>query len=155
MYIKGTFLQSNDKLDDIFEIRKKVFQDELGILAEQERTEDDEYAIHAVAFKVEDESIPVATGRMILENGHFKIGRIAVLKDERGKQYGDFIVKMLVNKAFLSGAEEVHVGALEHAISFYNKIGFERYGEPYMDMGMLHYPMMITKDGVCKKCNQK
>ena len=91
----------------------------------------------------------VATGRIIIENGKYKIGRIAVLKEERGKQYGDFIVKMLVNKGFLSGAEEVYVGALKHAISFYKKIGFEECGEPYTDMGMLHYPMKISQGGVC------
>ncbi len=154
MYIKGTFLHYGDALDEIFDIRKKVFQDELGVSEKEERTEDDIDAIHAVAYKIEDEKTPVATGRIIIENGKYKIGRIAVLKEERGKQYGDFIVKMLVNKGFLSGAEEVYVGALKHAISFYKKIGFEECGEPYTDMGMLHYPMKISQGGVCKKCSQ-
>ena len=45
---------------------------------------------------------------------YYKIGRIAVKKECRGKKYGDFIVRMLVDKAFTMGAKEVFVGNLKN-----------------------------------------
>ena len=82
------------------------------------------------------EEIPVATGRLIFLENWFKIGRIAVKKECRGKHYGDFVVRMLLDKAFSMGAKEVFVGAQAHAISFYERIGFVKQEEEYYEETM-------------------
>ncbi len=63
-------------------IRFAVFVEEQGVPREIELDEHDPVSIHVVAF---DDQQPVATGRL-LPDGH--IGRMAVLKDWRGRGIG-------------------------------------------------------------------
>lgn len=147
--VKGIYLNGEQNLSDAFSIRRKVFIEEQKVPEEIEMDGMDAYAIHAVAYTGEK---AVATGRIIYDGDVYKIGRIAVLKEERGKDYGDFIVRMLLDKAFLHGAKEVILGAQLPAVGFYAKIGFESYGEPYWEAGIEHIPMKIKKEAVCSKC---
>lgn len=148
--IKGVYLNGEDNLTDVLAIRKKVFVEEQKISEEIEFDGMDAYAIHAVAYEADK---AVATGRIIYDGDTYKIGRVAVLKEERGKKYGDFIVRMLVDKAFLHGAEEVILGSQLHAAGFYEKIGFEQYGEIFEEAGIPHIHMKLKREGLCKKCN--
>ena len=159
MYIKGRIKTNQDDLSDILYIREKVFQEELNIPKSLEKDENDQNAEFAVIYKVvehsqgEDEK-PVATGRLIIDaDGSYKIGRIAVLPEERGNQYGDMIVKMLINKAFTIGASEVYVGAQTHAIGFYEKMGFVSTGYEYNELGRKHLKMFINSTTTLSKCN--
>lgn len=147
--IKGVYLNGEDDLTDAFLIREKVFIEEQGVPKELELDELDTYAIHAVAY---DGEKAVATGRIVYDGDTYKIGRVAVLKEERGKQYGDFIVRMLLDKAFLHGADEVVLGAQLQAVKFYEKIGFEQYGEIFDDAGIPHISMRLKRGKLCKKC---
>lgn len=66
----------------------------------------------------------VATGRLYWENQIYYIDDITVCKEEQGKGYGDFIVRMLVNKAFREGTREVITYSYRLA-AFFEKIGFK------------------------------
>lgn len=147
--VKGVYLNGEDDLSDAFDIRRKVFIEEQKVAEELEMDGMDAYAIHAVAYA---EGKAVATGRIIYDGDTYKIGRVAVLKEERGKQYGDFIVRMLADRAFLHGAKEVLLGSQLHAVGFYEKIGFEPYGEVFDDAGIPHIHMKLKRDALCKKC---
>ena len=63
-------------------IRFAVFVEEQGVPREIELDEHDALSVHVVAF---EDQAPVATGRL-LPDGH--IGRMAVLKDWRGRGIG-------------------------------------------------------------------
>lgn len=158
MYIQGKFMTYSDDLTEVIKIRREVF------IMEQHKTEEEEFdqydkeAVFCVVYEENNnmtDRIAVGTGRLIrLENGDFKIGRIAVRKEYRGQQYGDMLVKMLVNKAFMSGADEVYVGAQIKAQGFYEKIGFQAYGDVYTEANILHIPMVLKKVNLCKKCQK-
>ena len=150
MVVKGVYLNGENDLTDAINIRRKVFIEEQNVAEEIEIDGMDPYAIHAVAY-IEDKA--VATGRIIYDGDTYKIGRVAVLKEERGKQYGDFIMRMLIDKAFLHGAEEVILGAQIHAVGFYEKLGFEQYGEVFEEAGISHIHMKLKNGNLCKKCN--
>lgn len=164
MYIQGKFKEIGDDLSDVFEIRRKVFIEEQGKTKSEEFDEYDKEAIFCVVYEQSDnvndvlnhKPISVATGRLVLlEDGSFKIGRIAVLKEFRGKKYGDMVVKMLVNKAFLSGAEKVYVSAQVRAKGFYETIGFEEYGDIYKEFGVEHISMVLYQGKLCTLCSHK
>ena len=153
MYIQGKYLLGG--LNDISEciaIREEVFGGEQDFPTAAREDEEDRDAIFALAFETKDngELFPVGTGRLIFLADQFKIGRIAIKKEHRGKKYGDFIVRMLVDKAFSMGAKEVFVGAQEHAIPFYEKIGFVPLDEEYYEDGIYH-KMMKIMPSTCKK----
>lgn len=149
--VKGIYLKQGDDLTAAHAIRDKVFIEEQKVDPSEEYDEWDAKAIHALAYNEQGE--PVGTARLILdEAGEFHIGRVAVLASERRKGYGDFLMRMLLDRAFLCGAQEVKIGAQLQAIPFYETIGFTVCGEEYVDARILHRPMKIAKGQVKTAC---
>lgn len=158
MYIQGKYLLGGlDNIEECFVIRKKVFGEEQQFLSASLENLEDREAIFALAYEVNErgEQVSVATGRLIFLEDKFKIGRIAVKKEFRGKHYGEFIVQMLLEKAFSMGAKEVFVGAQAHAISFYERLGFVRQEEEYFEDGIYHLLMKIVPANCQKHCGNK
>lgn len=152
MLVQGKFLHYGDDLSDVFNIRKQVFQIEQGVSPEEEFDEVDDLAIHVIVYASDSNKHPVATGRVFYDGESYRIGRVAVLKSERGKKYGDFAVRMLVNKAFLAGAKEILINAQVNVVPFYEKIGFRAYGDEFVEAGINHISMKISSGNLCKEC---
>jgi len=153
MLVQGKYLYYSDDMSEAFEIRKQVFQMEQGVLAEEEFDEYDDLAVHVLVFATEESRRAVATGRVFFDGENYRIGRVAVLKKERGKKYGDFVVRMLANKAFLAGAKEILINAQISVIPFYEKIGFISCGQEFEEAGIPHVPMKLISGSLCKDCN--
>ena len=119
----------------IRQIRNSVFT------LEQEIDETDDFDGHdfeAIHTLVNEGGKFVGTGRM-LKDGH--IGRLAVLKEWRGKGIGTRILMSLVEEAKRLGLKRVCLGAQRHAIVFYRKNGFSEFGDPYYEVGVEHVHM--------------
>ena len=116
-------------------IRFAVFVEEQRVPAEIELDGMDAKSLHAVAF---GNRFPVGTGRL-LPDGH--IGRMAVLKDWRGRGVGSLILKELVDAARNRGDREIVLSAQVHATAFYRAHGFVEEGAEYMDAGIPHVDM--------------
>jgi len=152
MLVQGKLLSYGDDLSEVFEIRRKVFQEEQGVSAELEFDEFDSIAVHVLVYEDLEQKKAVATGRIIYNEDGCKIGRVAVLKEYRGHKYGDFVVRMLLGKAFTSGIHEVHLYSQLAAKGFYEKIGFSAVGEEFEEAGIKHIRMMIKEENLCFKC---
>lgn len=120
---------------DASPIRFTVFCEEQGVPLEIELDEEDPVSIHAVAY---EGGKPVATGRL-LPDGH--IGRMAVLKDWRGRGIGGLMLARLIERAQQRGDREVVLSAQIHAAAFYAAHGFLAHGEEYMEAGIRHQEM--------------
>jgi len=116
-------------------IRFAVFVEEQRVPAEIELDEMDAKSLHAVAF---GNRSAVGTGRL-LPDGH--IGRMAVLKDWRGRRVGSLILKALVDAARSRGDREIVLSAQVHATAFYRRHGFVEEGAGYMEAGIPHVDM--------------
>lgn len=116
-------------------IRFAVFVEEQGVPREIELDEIDDACIHAVAFEGE---IAVGTGRL-LPDGH--IGRMAVLRQWRGRGIGSGILERLIEKARERGDREVALSAQVHAADFYRAHGFVEQGGEYLEAGIAHQAM--------------
>lgn len=151
--ITGKFLTANDpETKKCFAVRQKVFIEEQNCPPEEEFDQVDTYAMFAAVY--DEKGQVVGTGRVYIdENGRYHAGRIAVLKEARGKSYGEFIVRMLCDRAFANGGDEVHVGAQVQAIGFYEKIGFRVCGPSYEEVGIPHKPMVLKRSAFCSPCD--
>lgn len=129
-------------LKDVHFIRREVFINEQGVSEEEEMDNTDAGAIHLVAY---DGERPVATGRILMQDGICLLGRIAVLKEERRKKYGDLIMRMLIRKAYGMGQKTQYIHAQLQAVPFYRTLGFTAFGEEYLDAGIPHISM--SRDG--------
>jgi len=117
-------------------IRFVVFVEEQRVPAEMEMDEWDAKCVHAIAYSPDGKA--VATGRL-LPDGH--IGRLAVLKEWRGKGVGGKILEALTEVARQRGDVEVALSAQTHALEFYRRHGFSEEGEVYEEAGIPHQTM--------------
>lgn len=116
-------------------IRLAVFVKEQGVPAELEMDERDPACVHAIAFL---EGKAVGTGRL-LPDAH--IGRMAVLREFRGRGVGSAILRKLMEKAQQRGDRAVVLSAQVHAAAFYDAHGFTAFGEVYEEAGIPHRDM--------------
>ncbi len=120
---------------EIRNIRNLVFSREQGVEASLDLDGQDSGAVHVLA-QIDGQF--VGTGRM-LSDGH--IGRLAVLKSVRGKGVGETLMRKLQAVAKKKDMERIFLGAQEHAVGFYEKLGFSKYGLPYVEAGIRHVHM--------------
>lgn len=117
------FDKNDEKFRDVMKIRYSVFTEEQGIPVKEDF---DFYDINGKAeYCIALDKKPVATGRIVKTENGYKIGRIATLKEERGKGAGAYLVNALCERVRETGAEFVDVEAQLHAIPFYEKLGFK------------------------------
>ena len=87
---------------------------------------------------------PVVTGRMMADStpqADAHIGRVAVLKELRGKGYGKQLMLALHDEARKRGFQRLRLGAQLHAISFYESLGYTVSGDVFLDAGIEHRRM--------------
>jgi predicted GNAT family N-acyltransferase len=119
-------------------IRFEVFVREQRVPADIELDDQDAVSLHAIGLVAEE---AVATGRL-LPDGH--IGRMAVLKQWRGRGIGGAILARLIDAARRRGDREVALSAQVHAVGFYRAHGFRPVGEAYREAGIDHQAMVRT-----------
>ena len=126
-----------------YAIRQAVFVHEQGFDPNLEFDEKDMTAFHVLVFS---DSVPVAVGRFFImeDNVTAYMGRIAVLKEHRGKKVGAYLLRELEQEAKKRGAQFSMLGAQLHAKGFYEKLGYQPFGEEFDDCGKMHIHMRKT-----------
>jgi predicted GNAT family N-acyltransferase len=124
---------------DLRAVREPVFVVEQQVPLELEWDELDPKCRHVIAR--DEHHKPIGTGRLTPEH---KIGRMAVLKEWRGRGVGAAMLLALVEQARELGMPEVSLHAQVDAIAFYEKFGFESYGERFEEAGIQHQSMRLA-----------
>lgn len=149
--IRGKYIHQGEDYSDAISVRMKVFVEEQHVPKDHELDEWDEKAIHAVAYN--DNNQPVATGRLVMDDQYnFHIGRVAVLKEYRRQKYGDFIVRLLADQAFQCAAREIEIHAQTEAIPFYETLGFQVVGLPFVEENIEHVSMLLKRGDMKTAC---
>lgn len=117
-------------------VRHAVFVAEQGVPAAIEWDGRDAQCLHAVAEAADAGAI--GCGRL-LPDGH--IGRMAVLRDWRGRGVGGALLAHLVALAAAAGHARVALNAQTHALAFYRRYGFVPVGPEFMEAGIAHQAM--------------
>lgn len=98
----------------------------------------DEAAMHMLALSAA--GVPIGCGRLLPAG---KIGRMAVLREWRGQGVGRTLLQALLEMACRQGLPAVSLSAQVQAIPFYQRVGFEAYGDSYLDAGIPHRDMSL------------
>ncbi|MEP4195449.1 MAG: GNAT family N-acetyltransferase [Aliishimia sp.] len=120
------------------DLRRVVFIDEQNVPAEEEVDGLDDTAVHLLA---QVNGQPVGTARIVVQNDNAKIGRVCVLKNQRGTGLGAALVDAAVGAAKSRNAKQALLGAQLHALGFYEQLGFEAFGPIFDDAGIDHRMM--------------
>ena len=122
-------------------IRKSVFIDEQHVPKELEWDGHDADCIH---FLASVNSLPVATARLTPQG---QIGRMAVLREFRGKGIGSRLLAAVIDHARQAGYQQVFLHAQVNVIEFYQKHGFSTEGDIFLDAGIAHQTMRLSDIG--------
>jgi predicted GNAT family N-acyltransferase len=133
---------NDQQRDDSFAVRLAVFVEEQGIAREDELDEFDSTATHCVAYDAA--GMPVAAGRLHVQDDTAKIGRMSVLASHRGGGTGARVLAALEREGARRGVRLFKLSAQIHARGFYERCGYTAYGELYDDVGIPHIDMKKT-----------
>lgn len=141
--VKADVGESRDKC---FAIRQEVFVVEQKVDANLEYDDFDSQADAAVHYLVTNKASgePLATARARVVDSAAKIERVAVAQAVRGHRVGFRLMQHII--ADVRGWEGVcyaKLGSQNHAIPFYEKLGFHAYGDEYDDAGIPHHDMRL------------
>lgn len=120
------------------DIRTAVFIYEQQVPEDLEWDEFDPVSLHVLALNSNDQ--PIGTARL-LPDGH--IGRMAVLKEWRGKGVGSAMLQRILEESSHRGMQKAMLNAQIAAIKFYEKFGFQVSGEEFMEAGIPHIKMIL------------
>ena len=125
----------HDRQEALKAIRKSVFIDEQHVPKDLEWDGRD---TECIQFLLTADSIPVATARLTPEG---QIGRMAVLRNFRGKGFGSRLLAAVIEQAKHAGHKQVFLHAQVSVIDFYKAHGFTAYGDVFIDAGIEHRSM--------------
>ena len=141
--VTNKWIFGTEDFSDAMAVRREVFCKEQGVAECNEEDSYDPLSLHLIIY---DGEKPIATGRVYHNGKVWRIGRCCVLKEERKQGIGDLLMKMLLLKVFEYNPSEVTISAQEYAQAFYERYGFERTGDVFLEEGLPHVPMRISKE---------
>lgn len=121
-------------------LREAVFIIEQQVPVALEWDGMDAQCLHVLA---QIDGVPAGTGRL-LPDGH--IGRMAVLREFRGRGVGSAMLLQLVELARAAGMRLLILNAQTHATAFYQRYGFAAEGETFLEAGISHVRMTRSLD---------
>lgn len=122
--------------EKLYAVRYQVFVVEQQVPADLEWVGDDDQ--FSAVLAVDQNQQPIGTGRI---SGDGVIGRMAVLKEWRGRGVGTAILERLIQQGVESGQQQFTLSAQLHAVPFYAAHGFVAEGPVYLDAGIEHRSM--------------
>jgi len=129
------------ELYDILQLRSEVFVVEQDCVY-QDLDGKDKKALHIIGRK---NNIIVAYTRVFKAGDYFEeasIGRVVVKKNQRSYGYGEVIMKASI-KAIETyfDTKTIRISAQQYLMKFYNSLGFQVFGEGYLEDGIPHIGM--------------
>lgn len=139
-------VRSEAELFQALAIREVVFIEEQHVPEGIERDEADASAYHVLAFQ---DGHAVGTGRLVLfdtppegKSGRWaQVGRMAVLRANRGHRIGTLLLQALEAEARKRKVDGIVLHAQIYALEFYKKHGYEPEGNVFQEAGMPHMEM--------------
>ena len=103
-----------------------------------------EFEEESTHFLVLNNKEAVATARHRETDNGYKLERFAVLESKRGNGYGHIVLKaILEDLSNFNG--NIYMHAQLDVIPFYEKMGFEKEGDLFIEANITHYKMSLKR----------
>lgn len=126
-------------INEIENLRREVFVNELGFNLEDEFDGEETNYIHCCLYEKNE---LIAYARIFIEQDKVRIGRVAVRNDKCEQGYGRQIMFWAETEVVKNNQNKVEVHALKSAIGFYEKLGYSAVGEEFEEEGKPHILMI-------------
>jgi predicted GNAT family N-acyltransferase len=125
-------------------LRIEVFVDEQGVPADIEVDEVDDEAEHVIVRDPDDPTAALATARLLTVQGVGIVGRVAVRRDRRRTGLGAVVMLAIEDRARERDLPVLELHAQLTAEPFYARLGYQAYGETFLEAGIPHVSMRKT-----------
>ncbi|MBE5802088.1 MAG: GNAT family N-acetyltransferase [Clostridiales bacterium] len=145
--VQGKWFPMGSDISEAVFVREAVFgtgADELDAAAQQ-----------VVVYR---EGRPVGAARLWWADGAFRLGMLGVLPQERGKGYGDLLIRLLLFKALTHNAPVIALETPAETMPFFAKYGFLDGGaqENLHQMHILGENVQLSHcGGNCAQCTNR
>lgn len=134
-----TVAQSSKQLQQIFDVRRKVFVEEQMV---DEAEEYDEFETSSTHLIAKLNNTVVGTCRFRNTDKGIKLERFAVLEDARSKNVGE---KLVLNAlSMVDKSQTIYLHAQVQVVDFYSKYGFKKVGDEFVEANIRHYKMVYA-----------
>ncbi|KAJ3126097.1 hypothetical protein HK098_007895 [Nowakowskiella sp. JEL0407] len=115
------------------------------IPAENEIDEKDSTCKHYVGYvNVGGKRLPIATARSYVTDDNVgKVGRVAVLKEYRGRGFGGSIMNQILAEAKEDKLQKIVLHSQSAKRGFYEKLGYVVEGEEFLEEDIPHLKMVL------------
>ena len=103
-----------------------------------------EFEKESTHFLVFNNKEAVATARHRETENGYKLERFAVLESKRGNGYGHIVLKAILED-LSNFKESIYMHAQLDVIPFYEKMGFEKEGDLFIEANIMHYKMILKR----------
>lgn len=145
--VQGKWFPVGNDISEALSVRRAVFgtaADPLDNMAQQ-----------VVVYR---EGKPVGSARLWWADGAFRLDKLGVLAEERGKGYGDLLLRLLLFKALTHSAGRIALETPEETRPFFAKYGFLADGEEngLVAMHILGENVQLSHcGGNCASCHNR
>ena len=136
--VKKFSIDDRDFAEQAFSIRRKVFVDEQGVDQNLEYDKEDESTHYLLLLAGK----PIAAARWRETEKGIKLERFAVLPEFRNRGFGEIILEKVLEDVKLTG-KTVYLHSQVRAVPFYERNGFIKEGDMFVEAGIEHYYMKL------------
>lgn len=142
MKVSVSKVTSEEEINTCFSLRNQIFVIGQNVPVEEELDGLDKVSEHYLLVL---DGVPVGVARVRFVEYYAKIERMGILDEYQGKGLGRFVMQAILEDLQQQRTVvTVKLSAQTHAISFYEKLGFELCSEEYIDAGIPHRDMMMN-----------
>lgn len=137
--VKRFTIENNCLAEQAFSIRRKVFVDEQGVDQNLEYNMEDQSNHYLLLLAGK----PIATARWRETEKGIKLERFAVLREFRNRGFGEIILEEVLKDVKIPG-KTIYLHSQSRAVPFYERNGFTKEGEMFVEAGIGHYYMRFS-----------
>lgn len=130
--------RTDAELAAALELRRRVFCGEQGVSPAADQDGRDGEALHLVALEGEE---LLGTCRLLVRGRAARLGRLAVEPGARRRGVGAAILAAAAREAAAVGAVDIDLHAQTYALALYERDGYAKRGEEFIEEGIAHVAM--------------
>ncbi len=128
-----------EEYKQMLQLREEILRRPLGLHFSEEELEKEKAHMHMAAYD-DDQMLGCC---MLVEEGHqtVRLRQMAVVNDVQGKGIGRALIQFAENVARDRGYKKITMHARKNAVGFYEKMGYKRKGDEFMEITIPHFVM--------------
>jgi len=125
---------------EVLDLRNSVLRKPLGMNLFDENLEQEKEEIIFGLFD-ETQKLLATVQFKIIKNGTVKLRQMAVHPEHQKKGLGKHLIQFAEQQIKSMGYKRIEMHARKYALPFYRKLGYEKLGKEFKEVGIPHYKM--------------